>query len=63
MMKLKESLKKKKTFQGFNRSILNMVKKICNENINKNDIVVDMTVGNGHDTLFLAGISKEGFWF
>ena len=40
-----------------------MVKKICNENINKNDIVVDMTIGNGHDTLFLAGISKKVFGF
>ena len=60
---IKREFKKRKTFQGFNRSILNMVKKICNENINKNDIVVDMTVGNGHDTLFLAGISKKVFGF
>ena len=36
---IKREFKKRKTFQGFNRSILNMVKKICNENINKNDIV------------------------
>lgn len=60
---IKREFKKRKTFQGFNRSILNMVKKICNENINKNDIVVDMTIGNGHDTLFLAGISKKVFGF
>lgn len=60
---IKRELKKRKTFQGFNRSILNTVKKICNENINKNDIVVDMTVGNGHDTLFLAGISKKVLGF
>lgn len=54
---------KRNTYQGFNRSILNMVKKICSENITKNDYVVDMTVGNGNDTLFLANISKKVFGF
>jgi len=54
---------KRNTYQGFNRSILNMVKKICNENITKNDYVVDMTVGNGNDTLFLSNISKKVFGF
>lgn len=38
-------------------------KKICSENITKNDYVVDMTVGNGNDTLFLANISKKVFGF
>lgn len=54
---------KRGTNQGFNRNILNMVKKICSENITKNDFVVDMTVGNGNDTLFLANISKKVFGF
>lgn len=54
---------KRNTYQGFNRSILNMVKKICSENITKNDFVVDMTVGNGNDTLFLSSISKKVFGF
>ena len=61
--KIKEEFSKRCTFQGFNRSILNMVKKICNENVNKSDIVVDMTVGNGNDTLFLSGISKMVYGF
>ena len=61
--KIKEEFSKRGTFQGFNRSILNMVKKICNENVNKSDIVVDMTVGNGNDTLFLANLSKKVFGF
>lgn len=60
---IKREFKKRKTFQGFNRSILNMVKKICNENITKNDYVVDMTIGNGNDTLFLANLSKKVFGF
>lgn len=59
--KIDEEFKRRKTFQGFNRSILNMVKKICLENVTKEDITVDMTVGNGYDTLFLAGISKKVF--
>lgn len=54
---------KRNTYQGFHRSILYMVKKICSENITKNDFVVDMTVGNGNDTLFLANISKKVFGF
>lgn len=54
---------KRNTYQGFHRSILNMVKKICSENITKNDFVVDMTVGNGNDTLFLANISRKVFGF
>ena len=45
--KIKEEFSKRGTFQGFNRSILNMVKKICNEN----------------DTLFLSGISKMVYGF
>ena len=45
------------------RSILNIVKKICIENINTNDIVVDMTIGNGHDTLFLAKLVENGYVF
>ena len=61
--KINNEFLKRGTYQGFNRSILNMVKKICNENITKNDYVVDMTVGNGNDTLFLANISKKAFGF
>lgn len=54
---------KRNTYQGFNRSVLNMAKKICVENVTSNDYVVDMTVGNGNDTLFLANISKKVFGF
>lgn len=61
--KINNEFLKRGTYQGFNRSILNMVKKICNENITNNDYVVDMTIGNGNDTLFLANISKKVFGF
>ena len=59
--KINNEFLKRGTYQGFNRSILNMVKKICKENITNNDYVVDMTIGNGNDTLFLANISKKVF--
>lgn len=62
-MEINEEFKRRNTYQGFNRSILNMVKKICEEHVNNNDYVVDMTVGNGNDTLFLAKISKKVFGF
>ena len=61
--KINEEFKRRNTYQGFNRSILNMVKKICEEHISDNDYVVDMTIGNGNDTLFLAKISKKVFGF
>lgn len=45
------------------RSILNTVKKLCIRNIKESDIVVDMTVGNGNDTLFLANLIPNGYVF
>lgn len=56
-------LKKRHTYQGFNRSILNKVKQICELNVNDDDIVVDMTVGNGFDSLFLGKLVSNGFLF
>lgn len=55
--------KRRGTHQGFNRSILNMVKKICQDNITLNDYTVDATIGNGNDTLHLASLSKFVFGF
>ncbi|MBQ9024635.1 MAG: TIGR01212 family radical SAM protein [Bacilli bacterium] len=56
-----KELKRRNTYQGFNRSILNKVKQICENNLKPNDIVVDMTCGNGNDTLFLSNILTKGF--
>lgn len=58
-----EEFNKRNTYQGFNRSILNMVKKIIKEQVSKNDYVVDMTIGNGYDTLYLAKYAKHVFGF
>ena len=58
-----KELKRRNTYQGFNRSILNKVRQICEDNLKENDLVVDMTIGNGNDTLFLCNIVKNGHVF
>lgn len=58
-----KELKRRGTFQGFNKSILNRAKLICEKAIKKGDITVDATCGNGFDTLFLAKLSKKVFAF
>ena len=58
-----KELAKRNTYQGFNRSILNKVKQIIQINLKDNDIAVDMTTGNGNDTLYLCTILKKGFVF
>lgn len=60
---VEKEFKKRGTYQGFNRSILNLVKKICEEKLTIDDYAIDATIGNGHDTLHLASISKFVFGF
>jgi len=55
-----KNLAKRNSYQGFNKSILNKVRSILELNLKEKDIVVDATVGNGNDTLFLANIVKKG---
>ncbi len=57
---IEELLKKRKTYQGFKKSILNEVKRQIILNVKEDDLVIDATVGNGNDTLFLAQIVKKG---
>lgn len=45
------------------KHIQNFVRNYLKENINKEDIIVDATCGNGNDTLFLAEISKFVYGF
>lgn len=58
-----KELEKRGTYQGFNKSILNRVKLICEKTIKKTDYTVDATCGNGNDTLMLALLSKMVFAF
>ena len=58
-----KELKRRDTYQGFNKSILNKVRQIIDKNLKENDIAVDMTTGNGNDTLYLCNILNKGFVF
>ena len=42
---------------------LEMAHDFLAEVVTKEDIVVDATMGNGHDTLFLAKLAKQVFAF
>ncbi|HZG56470.1 class I SAM-dependent methyltransferase [Paenibacillus sp.] len=41
-------------------SILSFAHAIVGERVRSGDVVVDATMGNGHDTLFLAGLVGDG---
>lgn len=56
-----KELRRRNTYQGFRKSILNKQRQILEINLKNNDIVVDATVGNGNDTLFLANLVKDGY--
>lgn len=58
-----KELKRRNTYQGFNRSILNKVKQICENNLKPNDLAIDMTIGNGNDTLLLCNLVNKGHVF
>lgn len=58
-----KELAKRNTYQGFNKSILNKVKQLIENNLKPNDIAVDMTIGNGNDTLFLCSTVYNGHVF
>jgi len=58
-----KELRKRGTYQGFNKSILNRVNLIYEKFIKPGDIVVDATCGNGNDTLILSKLAKEVYAF
>lgn len=55
-----KELERRNTYQGYRKSILNYVHNLIDSYIKKNDIVIDATVGNGNDTLYLCNIVKNG---
>ncbi len=58
-----KELKKRNTYQGFNLSILNKSRSLMETNLKNNDIVIDATVGNGKDSLFLLNTINKGYLF
>ncbi len=55
-----KELVRRDTYQGFKNSILNKVKQLLDNNIKSKDIVIDATIGNGNDTLYLANLVSKG---
>lgn len=53
-------LAKRNTFQGFNKSIQNRVNQIIVQNVKPNDLVIDATIGNGHDSAFILSLIPNG---
>jgi hypothetical protein len=45
------------------RNILEFAKEIIDDIVSENDICIDATLGNGHDTLYLARKSKHVYGF
>ena len=58
-----KKLKEKNTYQGFNLSILNKARNLMLENLKEKDLVIDATLGNGKDSLFLLPHIKKGKLF
>jgi radical SAM protein (TIGR01212 family) len=63
MNEIDKELARRNTYQGFNLSILNRARQLIINNTKPNDLVIDATIGNGKDTLFLAGIVNNGHVF
>ena len=58
-----KELKRRNTYQGFNLSILNRARLLMETNLKNNDLVIDATVGNGKDSMFLLSIVRDGYLF
>lgn len=55
-----KELKRRDTYQGFQKTIFHRMHQILEKRIKKNDLVIDATVGNGNDTLYLASLCLSG---
>ena len=58
-----KELEKRRTYQGFRNSILNRVHERFCYYIKPNSLVIDATVGNGNDTLYISKIVEKGHVF
>ena len=58
-----KELAKRNTYQGFQKSILNKVRQIIDKHVKYKDLVIDATIGNGHDSLFISQYLKEGYLY
>lgn len=58
-----KKLKKRNTYQGYNLSILNKARTLMETNLKEKDLVIDATIGNGKDSLYLLNIINKGHLF
>ena len=58
-----KELERRNTYQGYRKTILNYVHNLVDSYIKPNDIVVDATIGNGNDTLYLSKVVSKGKLF
>lgn len=58
-----KELKRRNTCQGFNLCILNKSKTLMEESLKDKDLVIDATIGNGKDSLFLLNHITNGYLF
>ena len=58
-----KELIKRNTYQGFNISILNKAKQLMKNNLKEKDLVIDATIGNGNDSLFILNTITKGHLF
>lgn len=55
-----KELERRNTYQGYRKTILNYVHNLIDSYIKENDIVIDATIGNGNDTLYLSKVVDNG---
>ena len=55
-----KELARRNTYQGFQKSILNKTHQIIDLSLREKDIVIDATIGNGQDSLFISNYIKKG---
>ena len=55
-----KELERRNTYQGYRKTILNYVHNLIDSYIKENDIVIDATIGNGNDTLYLSKTVESG---
>lgn len=58
-----KELKRRNTYEGFRNSILNYTRREIDNYTNGRTLSIDMTMGNGHDSLYLARNSKYVYSF
>lgn len=55
-----KEMARRNTFQGFRKSIQNKVNQLIIKNVKSNDLVIDATIGNGHDSAFILPLIPNG---